>query len=286
MADIGIDEDFFDVGGHSLIAIRVLVAHPQGARGPLRAHYHLRHARRSRRSPPRCSRCGLGSTTSWPAHQQRSRPPRPRGSVDATPFAGPDQHHRRQAADLRRARRRRQRAVPVDARASPRGSRPVYGFQAHGTDGSDMPDPSIEAMAERYVAELTTRTRRAVHHRRLFGWRHRGVRDGPPASGTRQSASTASCSSTARSRVKPRSAGFQELRYFSATSGAHGIGRMAPYMRWRCREALKAIRPDRSTVGARRRDAGRLVRSGSSTTRTLGSSTCTTTSPPRPSGIG
>jgi acyl transferase domain-containing protein/thioesterase domain-containing protein/acyl carrier protein len=34
------------------------------------------------------------------------------------------------------------------------GSRPIYGFQAHGVDGSDMPDPTIEAMAARYVAEL------------------------------------------------------------------------------------------------------------------------------------
>ena len=34
------------------------------------------------------------------------------------------------------------------------GSRPLYGFQAHGVDGADMPDPSIEVMAERYVTEL------------------------------------------------------------------------------------------------------------------------------------
>jgi thioesterase domain-containing protein/acyl carrier protein len=38
------------------------------------------------------------------------------------------------------------------------GRRPVYGFQAHGVDGTDMPDPTIEAMATRYVAEL-----RAAH---------------------------------------------------------------------------------------------------------------------------
>ncbi len=39
------------------------------------------------------------------------------------------------------------------ARALPEG-RPVYGLQAHGIDGRDTPDPSIEAMAERYVAAL------------------------------------------------------------------------------------------------------------------------------------
>ena len=38
------------------------------------------------------------------------------------------------------------------------GSRPIYGFQAHGVDGTDMPDPTIEEMAARYVAEL-----RAAH---------------------------------------------------------------------------------------------------------------------------
>ena len=38
------------------------------------------------------------------------------------------------------------------------GDRPIYGFQAHGVDGTDMPDPTIEDMAARYVAEL-----RAAH---------------------------------------------------------------------------------------------------------------------------
>jgi acyl transferase domain-containing protein/thioesterase domain-containing protein/acyl carrier protein len=34
------------------------------------------------------------------------------------------------------------------------GDRSVYGFQAIGVNGTDMPDPTIEAMAARYVAEL------------------------------------------------------------------------------------------------------------------------------------
>ena len=34
------------------------------------------------------------------------------------------------------------------------GHRSVYGLQAMGVDGQDMPDPSIEAMATRYIAEL------------------------------------------------------------------------------------------------------------------------------------
>ena len=38
------------------------------------------------------------------------------------------------------------------------GDRSVYGFQAAGVDARDMPDPSIEAMASRYVGEL-----RAAH---------------------------------------------------------------------------------------------------------------------------
>ena len=38
------------------------------------------------------------------------------------------------------------------------GDRPIYGFQAHGVDGHDMPDATIEEMATRYVAEL-----RAAH---------------------------------------------------------------------------------------------------------------------------
>jgi acyl transferase domain-containing protein/thioesterase domain-containing protein len=38
------------------------------------------------------------------------------------------------------------------------GSRPIYGFQAKGIDGDEMPDATIEEMAARYVAEL-----RAAH---------------------------------------------------------------------------------------------------------------------------
>ena len=34
------------------------------------------------------------------------------------------------------------------------GSRPIYGFQARGVDGTDMPDATIEEMAARYVREL------------------------------------------------------------------------------------------------------------------------------------
>ncbi len=38
------------------------------------------------------------------------------------------------------------------ARAMP--ERPIFGFQAHGIQAGDTPDPSIAAMADRYVAEL------------------------------------------------------------------------------------------------------------------------------------
>jgi thioesterase domain-containing protein len=34
------------------------------------------------------------------------------------------------------------------------GERPILGFQAHGIEGNDLPDTSIEAMAARYIAEL------------------------------------------------------------------------------------------------------------------------------------
>ena len=39
------------------------------------------------------------------------------------------------------------------------GSRPIYGFQAHGVDGSDMPDATVEEMAARYIAELRAQHR-------------------------------------------------------------------------------------------------------------------------------
>lgn len=39
------------------------------------------------------------------------------------------------------------------------GDRPVYGFQAHGVNEGELPDPSVEAMATRYVAELREHAR-------------------------------------------------------------------------------------------------------------------------------
>jgi acyl transferase domain-containing protein/surfactin synthase thioesterase subunit/acyl carrier protein len=34
------------------------------------------------------------------------------------------------------------------------GDRPIYGFQAHGIDGTDLPDKTVEEMAARYIGEL------------------------------------------------------------------------------------------------------------------------------------
>lgn len=158
--EIGLDEDFFDLGGHSLIAIRLM-------------------SRLNRDVGVRLELADLLGASTIGALTARLREVDP--GVDARLSVGDDAATGSGAAAVSVGTE----AAPVEARhlvtISPSGDgrplyvvhgaggnvlflwslaralsgkRPIFGFQAHGIDGVNLPDPSIEAMAERYVTEL------------------------------------------------------------------------------------------------------------------------------------
>ena len=155
MADIGIDEDFFDAGGHSLIAIRVLsrIHKELGVRFELTTIFDtptiatLAAEVLKVRPGLDDELAGASAAQSTTATAQVSTPHRSLVPISTTGDKPPIFVVHGAGGNVL--------FLWTLARALA-GSRPVYGFQAHGIDGSDMPDPSIEVMAERYVAELTT----------------------------------------------------------------------------------------------------------------------------------
>ena len=60
---------------------------------------------------------------------------------------------------------------------------PFYGLQARGVEGKRAPHERIEDMAAEYIAAIRPCSRRAVPHRRIFGGRGGGLRDGASVAG-------------------------------------------------------------------------------------------------------
>ena len=155
---IGPDDDFFDLGGHSLMAIRLMtrIKREFGVRFDLSAIFDA-------------------STVALLADRIRSERPEIDGELAASevqPVQGVVSAPL--AADQQRER---QQLVTISARGEGRplyvvhgaggnvlflstltramgGDRPVHVFQAVGINEGEIPDVSIEAMASRYVAEL------------------------------------------------------------------------------------------------------------------------------------
>ena len=161
VADVGDDDDFFDIGGHSLIAIRLMsrIHKELGVRYQLSTIFEastisslaalVREARPDLDAElAAAATSGAPSASASPVPTVAAVDKAPTKSLvtispsgDGMPFfivhgAGGNVLFLWSMA----------RAMS--------GTRPIYGFQAFGVDGSDMPDATVEEMASRYVAEM------------------------------------------------------------------------------------------------------------------------------------
>ncbi len=159
--DVGLDEDFFDLGGHSLIAIRLMsrLGRDLGVRLELAdllgAPTIETLAARLREVDPDVD----GRLSADSGDQAVAGQPGDAGTSESAPPA-----EVRHLVTISPSGGGRPLYVVHGAGGNVlflwslaralSGSRPIYGFQAHGIDGVNLPDPSVEVMAERYVAEL------------------------------------------------------------------------------------------------------------------------------------
>ncbi len=146
---VGLDDDFFDLGGHSLIAIRLMT-------------------RIKREMSVRLQLATLLEAPTINALAALIRAERPdlddaaAGSAEDRPVAAPKVDSHIQTINRKGEKRplyvvhgaggnvmfllSLSRALGEDY--------PIFGFQAHGVNEDEIPDTSVEAMAERYVTEL------------------------------------------------------------------------------------------------------------------------------------
>lgn len=257
VTEIGDDDDFFDLGGHSLIAIRLMsrVHKEFGTRFQLATIFEAPTisglAARVREMRPglddeMAAAAALPSTNSLT-------------DVGAAGVAV--------ASDATAAVATHRSLVTISASGDKQpmfivhgaggnvlflwslaralaGSRPVYGFQAHGVDGADMPDATVEQMATRYVAEL-----RAAHQGPylLGGYSGGGI---VAFEMVRQLEALGEevtfvvlFDSVPPGRVAvPRG---QQLRNLLANIRRHGFGPLRPYIRSRIKDSVQRFVPER-----------------------------------------
>lgn len=154
VAEIAATDDFFDLGGHSLIAIRLMarIHRELGVRFQLATLFEAPTIEKLT-ALVRAERPDIDATLARAA------------SPDSPAVTAADTPTRTSSLVPIRSAGTKEPFFIVHgaggnvlylwslARAMPEG-RPVYGFQANGIDGHDQPDPTIESMAARYVAEL------------------------------------------------------------------------------------------------------------------------------------
>ncbi len=154
IAPIGVRDDFFALGGHSILALRLMVQVRQRFGSPLPMAELLRHptieslamALRAPRAPRE-----TGAASSLVTVQPRGSA-RPLFAVH--PIGGNVLCYYGLGRELA-------------------GSRPLYAFQARGLEGEESPLRRIEDMAARYVEELEASDPEGPHL--LLGWSMGGV---------------------------------------------------------------------------------------------------------------
>jgi acyl transferase domain-containing protein/thioesterase domain-containing protein len=151
---VGPDDDFFDLGGHSLIAIRMMskIHQELGVRLQLTTIFDAPTvatlAARLRSDHPGIDAAFAAAAEAPPAGVVVAGPTEMTRHLVPISTKGPGRPlyvvHGAGGNILFLARFGRAMGE----------MRPVFGFQAHGVDGHDIPDASVEAMVDRYVEEL------------------------------------------------------------------------------------------------------------------------------------
>jgi len=161
---IGIHDDFFDLGGDSLLAIKIISSIRKDLRMeiPLRALFQ--------HPTPKELAVAIRARKQW---KPDILLPLKSGSSGASaplfcihPMSGGAFCYRELADCLDSDR-------PVYGIQAPGFDRPVHGIQALGFEGETEPLTDVEAMAARYVAEITARWPEGPYH--LYGWSLGGV---------------------------------------------------------------------------------------------------------------